>query len=351
MLLRFPDGKVGLVHTVTGTGFKIKSVSGSNLTLTAGMKLSAFSDAQESGSDGPAPVRWGITSVSNRIQAFRTAIEITDIQNMSGVEFEINGENRFLPYEMIKGLQYHKAKISLAFWLGEVSTTAFSDTNPALVGSNSRGIQTTRGMDQYITTYGVADTVATPGSYVIGDLRDFVAQLTAKRAPKEYWEVGSHAAVSLKSDFLKNLGSSGVTSGRMVVNDRKLDFEVETYRYGGYTFHLRAINVLSNENVVNYIGTGSNKIDVARSLYYLPLGKTPVYGNGMVDYFCYRYMTSSIGGNTPNRTTDGFITEVMTGALAPIPTDRRNVLTVDWTSHAGLDVSNPKVFGRSIVTT
>lgn len=347
-LLYFPDGKVARVQSATNDGFVAKSVDGSNLTLTAGMKLSAFSNAQEEGSDGADPVRWGLSALSNRIQIFQDSIQITDIQNMSGVEFEINGQNRFLPYQLIKLHQYHRGQIALAFWMGKVSTTLFSDTTPALVGTNGRGVQTTRGFDQYITDYGIADQVATPGTLTLADFGDLEAQLVANRAPKEFMVVGSQGVITAMSDFLKGLNSSGVTSAMLNVNGRELDFEVEKFRHGGFTFNLRMLNVLSNTSVINYVGTGTGKIDIANSAYFLPLGKVPTVkgSGGLVDYFRYRYMTPKAAQNSPNSTSNGRTVETMTGGLAPIPTGKEQTMDVQLTTNMGLEVFKPKAFAK-----
>lgn len=352
VLLRFPNGFVGRVQTVANaSSFTCTAVDGNNLTLTAGMKISAFSNAQEEGSDGPDPMKWGMSSLSNRIQIFRNSVEITDVQNMSAIELEIAGQNMLLPYLMIKGMQRHRGDQALAFWMGRVSTTLFSDASPTLTGAGGKGVQTTRGMDQYVTTYGKTDQVANTGVITLADINDAEALLVAARAPKEFMIVGSQSVVNPYSDFLKGLPSSGaMSSAQMSVNGRTVDLEVETFSHGGFKFHLRQLNVLSNESVINYIGTGAAKIDIARSAYFLPLGKVPTLkGGGMVDYFRYRYMKPQAGPNGANSKTNGRTLEVMTGGLAPIPTSDKLVLKTTWTTNAGLEITAPQKFLKQVV--
>ena len=106
---------------------------------------------------------------------FRNAIKITDVQNASKIELEFNGKPYILPYEMIQGLQKHRGDISLAMWLGEVSNTLFADvdgptttaTPPYLQGSTGYGVQTTRGMDSYITNYGINDSITNAGTFTL----------------------------------------------------------------------------------------------------------------------------------------------------------------------------------------
>jgi hypothetical protein len=370
-LLKFPSGSVGRVQTKNGTAsysINVQSVSGTALAASLaamnGVKLSAFSNAQEEGSIEPGTRRWSVNSLQNRVQIFRNAIKITDVQNASKIELEFNGKPYILPYEMIQGLQKHRGDISLAMWLGEVSNTLFADvdgptstaTPPYLQGTTGYGVQTTRGMDSYITNYGINDSVLTPGTFTLVDLSDLEAQLTAVRAPMEYMIAGSNPAVAVISDFLKNLPSSGVTynnttpntsapnpfyksgvnSGMLSVNGREIDLQAEKFMHGGYTYNLKAFKVLSNTDVINYTGG-----PIAKSIYFLPMGKVKTVGGGMNDYFRYKYMAQPAPGTGSVETA-----ELMTGALAPTPTNQEQSLTVSWTSNMGLEVFAPNKFAK-----
>lgn len=379
-LLKFPSGAVGRVQTKNGatpSTINVQSVTGNPLAATlaamAGVKLSAFSNAQEEGSIEPGSRRWSVNSLQNRVQIFRNAIKITDVQNASKIELEFNGKPYILPYEMIQGLQKHRGDISLAMWLGEVSNTLFADVNgpttdvlsPYLQGTTGYGVQTTRGMDSYITNYGINDSVTTAGVFTLADLSDLEAQLTAVRAPMEYMIAGSNPAVAVISDFLKNLPSSGtsittntlptpispnttttvanngfyksgVNSGMLSVNGREIDLQAEKFMHGGYTYNLKAFKVLSNTDVINYTGG-----PIAKSIYFLPMGKVKTVGGGMNDYFRYKYMAQPAPGTGSVETA-----ELMTGALAPTPTNQEQSLTVSWTSNMGLEVFAPNKFAK-----
>ena len=377
-LLKFPSGAVGRVQEKQPAAIiKVQSVSGTALAASLaamnGVKLSAFSNAQEEGSVEPGTRRWSVNSLQNRVQIFRNAIKITDVQNASKIELEFNGKPYILPYEMIQGLQKHRGDISLAMWLGEVSNTLFADvdgptataTPPYLQGETGYGVQTTRGMDSYITNYGINDSVTTAGTFTLSDLSDLEAQLTAVRAPMEYMIAGSNPAVAVISDFLKNLPSSGTTittntlatpipphtattvanngyyrsgvnSGVLSVNGREIDLQAEKFMHGGYTYNLKAFKVLSNTDVINYTGG-----PIAKSIYFLPMGKVKTVGGGMNDYFRYKYMAQPAPGTGSVETA-----ELMTGALAPTPTNQEQSLTVSWTSNMGLEVFAPNKFAK-----
>ena len=182
----------------------------------------------------------------------------------------------------------------------------------------------------------------------------------------EYMIAGSNPAVAVISDFLKNLPSSGATittnvntatppvgfssqstanngfyksginSGMLSVNGREIDLQAEKFMHGGYTYNLKAFKVLSNTDVINYTGG-----PIAKSIYFLPMGKVKTVGGGMNDYFRYKYMAQPAPGTGSVETA-----ELMTGALAPTPTNQEQSLTVSWTSNMGLEVFAPNKFAK-----
>lgn len=356
-LIRVPltvGSAVVRVTSKTSAGFilNVASVTNSTITVTAGTG-SAFSNAQVEGSGAPTARRWLVGKLGNQTQIFRNSLVITDVQNMSKVELEFNGKPYILPYEMIQGLQKHRGDISLAMWLGEVSATTFAGA----AGSSYSDIpgtynyQTTRGMDSYIESYGITGqtTGYASGAFTLPDLTSIEAQLIANRAPFEYMMAGSTSAVATISDFLKNLPSSGVVpasnasnvqnglySGRLNIDGREVDLEVEKFKHAGFTFNLKAFKVLSNNEVMAYTNS-----TVQKSIYFLPMGKVKTVGGGMVDYFRYRYLPQPTPGQGSSETA-----EIMTGGLAPTPTNQEMNLTTTWTSNMGLEVFAPSKFAK-----
>lgn len=356
-LIKFPDvsyassgniGKVSSKNTTTRTVVIDAVVTGITgyLTAATGNKLSCFSNAQPEGSNAPEQRRWLVNKLQNQTQIFRNTMKITDVQNMSKIELEFNGKPYILPYENIQSLQKHRGDISLALWLGQASTDTFQ--GQAFTQYNQTyATQTTRGMDSYISSYGINGQVAVPGTFTLADLSAMEAQLIAARSPFEYMIAGSNAAVATISDFLKNLPSSsatapagtGVNSARIVVDGREIDLEAEKFRHGGFTFNLKAFKVLSNQDVMAYTGS-----TVTKSAYFMPMGKVKTVGGGMADYFRYRYQPQPTPGLGSSETA-----EIMTGALAPTPTNQEMSLTTTWTSNIGLEVFAPNRFAKYVV--
>lgn len=352
-LIRTPAGQAARVQTVSGNpsgAFTAQSVNATVLTVVAGNKLSVFSNAQEEGSDGPTPKRWDLGELSNVIQIFRKATQITDVQQNTGIEVMVNGQPSFLSFEMIRALQDHKADISLAMLLGNLGGTLFSDSSPTLSGVNGRGVQTTRGLDEYTTTYGINDSVTTPGTYTLSDLADLASQFRAARAPMDYMTIGNGDAVTVLQNMLLGLPGAGsmttVRLNRDAANDSNLDFNVAKFSYSGFNWHLKPMKIFDNTSVINYVASSSTKPSVARSLYFLPMGKTPSIGGAPTDYVRMRYMAAQSG---PGGTSNGVISEIMTGGLAPVPTSDQMTLKVTYNSNAGLEILAPQKFGKQVV--
>jgi hypothetical protein len=91
---------------------------------------------------------------------------------------------------------------------------ALVDPNTVTGGGGGGAVQTTRGLDKYITTYSTAVTVAgTLGTVAITDIDAMCDALLASRAPKQYMVVSMGSKARSAFDvYLQNLNNSGLTS-------------------------------------------------------------------------------------------------------------------------------------------
>ena len=347
VLLKWAGG-VARVQTVPSTSsFTAQSLTSSVLTLTAGTFLSAFSNAQEEGSTGPTGQRWDVTSITNQIQVFRNTTSLTDIQMRSGVEFTVDGQDSIVPFEAIKLKQLHDLQISAAMFMGTPADTLFSSASPTLTGANGRGVQTTGGLDWYTGLYGVNDSVATPGTVVLGDLGDTTTLLTAARSPRKYVVGGNHAAILAYTNFLKGLPSSGAMSSlRVDIDGKMVDLEVTKAMFGGFELNFHELGLLNNTDIM---GSGASALAVTKNTYWMPLGMVNTVRNGMAPYMRYRYIRPAVmGSSAQNRTINGATMETITGGLAPVPTNNTLTADVTLTSSMGFEVFNPQAFAKVV---
>jgi len=333
-LVLFPDGKVGyVVSKAATTNIVVRSIDGTNLTLVATNRISFFSNAAGEGSLSPAAKRWGITKYANQVQIFKGKFEVTDVQKASKVEVDFQGK----PYYMYKGqhdsLMKFRDDIAAAMMFGRRSSTKFSDASPTLVDAEGKPVQTTMGLDQYITTLGSDLSLLTAGSLALADIKALIQLLNRNRSPKEYFLFVGTAQNILWDDVFNNLGNAGITAGagisgaaRFNIEGRDIELGIDKIKIYGTTFYKKHLPILDHKNIINFTG-GYNAKDAA---YGVPYTKVKTVDGGQEDRMQVRYM---LEGNT-----DFKYREIVLGGLAPTPTNERSVLELHYSSIQGLEM-------------
>ncbi len=323
----------------------IKGVSGVTLSVTAGDKLPSFSVAVGERSDTPLNLRYGLTKYYNKVQIQRETSQITDVENALTLEVNFNGQPKIIVKDHLEKTIKMKGNLNAAFLMSDVSDTSFTDASPALVDNNAPTngggggpIQTTRGLDKYITTYGVSTTAASPGTVAIADFNTMADALIANRCPKQYMVVGSSAARRAMDVYIQNLNNSGLTSIRMNVDvqgGKKVNTQVLEYKYGNFEFNFGDMPILDHPVIA--FGTV-----IKKSMYFLPLsGTVKVEGGANMPNMQIRYF--------PKQTKYGndMINEIPSGAFNPIsPSGTISEWRTDWETTQGLEVLGAQWFGR-----
>jgi hypothetical protein len=351
----FVNGNVGLVSTVTNSSgidtVVIKSVSGANLSCTAGDQLSIFSMAVGENSSSPTNLRYGVTRYFNKLQIFRETSKITDVQSAATVEVNFQGQNKWFYKDQWEKTVKLKGNINAAFWGGDMSNTSFSDTNPFLldpvngpsqtstsVGGGGGAIQTTRGVNKYIALYGQTLVNGTLGTYQQTNLDNIQDVLISVRSPKQYLVAGSSKALRATDRFFKALGSSGLNSVRLIVDGHEVDMNVNKVMYGGFEFNYMLMPILDHPTLFS-------QTDISRSLYYIPYNnKVKVEGGGSDAAIRVRYFPKqSLYGND-------LINEIHGGGYSPVnPNGSGANVQVDWVTTQGLECLGVQQFAKQVV--
>ena len=339
-LVIFPTKQItGYVYSVTTSSgidtLVIKSVSGANISTTAGDQLSIYSNAYGERADAPTNVRYGVTSYFNKYQIFQVTSQITDVQTAATIEVDFEGQNKYAVKDQIDKAIKLKGNINGAFIGGDMSTTSFTDTNPTLTDQNivSGGggggpVQTTRGVNKYIDLYG---TTLNPGNVSFGAIDDALDNLIANRAPKDQMVIGSSKVRRIYDVFLKNLGSAGVNSVRLVVDGQELNFTVDEFSYGGFNVKFATMPILDHPTMFKYT-------NIVKYAYWVPYDmRVPVYGGGYDPAMRVRYIPNPLPyGND-------LIGESHTGALSQVnPTGTVQEWKTVYTSRQGFEFIAPQ---------
>lgn len=331
------QGFVSQVTSVSGVDtVKIQSVNNQPLYAVANDILSWSSNAFGEKSDAPANRKYGVTRYINQVQIFREVDEITDIQKVSKIEVSINGQPYYTPLNHIYKLKSLNGFISAQMIAGIQSSTLFSDASPYLADANGNPVQTTMGMDQYITTYGATNQVATLGTVGFSDVNTMIDTFLANKAPRDQMGFGGSRSKRPFDVWLKNLGSSGVNSVRLIIDGKEVNMEVDRFSYGNFQFEFIYLPIFDHPQLFGPTITP----DINGSIYWIPKDKVQVEGGGMEPRMQIRYLPKAMAGG--NSMSNGIITEWHTGALAPIPTSSVAVWKTDWITNQGLELLGVK---------
>jgi len=325
--------------TATITG---RSVNNTPFFVTVNDEISFGSNAQPEKSTAPTNRRYGLTKYYNLIQIFREVDDITDVQKVAKIEVNVGGDYHILPYQTLMKAVKMKGDISIQMLMGTQSTTSFGDANPFLAdGTSGLPIQTTGGLDWYVTTYGISDQAAVLGTFGFTELDEIIDNFIANKAPKEHMVFMASASYRILSKFLKGLGSAAVESRKLTVDGKSFDWEVEQLKYGGYTFDFVYLPIFDHPQLV-----GDILPDISGSLYFVPKDQVDTVDNGNQPRMQIRYTPTPFMGSSANTSADGMIREWRTGALAEVPTSSEMVLHTDWETAQGLECIAVKHFQK-----
>lgn len=334
------------VQAVTfGSGTATLTVrTGSNSTpfyATVNDLVQFGSNAFAEKSDAPVNRRYPVTKYFNLIQIFREVDEISDVQKVAKIEVQINGDYHILPYQHIQKVIKLNGDISVQMIAGVQSATSFNDTNPFLADpTTGLPVQLTGGLDWYIRTYGISDGSAVLGVFGFTELDDIINNWLANKAPMDQMAFMGSNAKRLLDKFFKNLGSSGVTSVRMIIDGRTLDLNVDHVSYGGAEIDFIHIPIFDHPQLFSATLTP----DINGSIYFVPKDQIETVDGGREPRIQIRNTPSPFMG--ANGSSNGIIKEWRTGALAEIPTSSVTQLHTDWYTAQGLECLGVKHFQK-----
>jgi hypothetical protein len=194
------------------------------------------------------------------------------------------------------------------------------------------------GLDQYTTTYGASGQVASLGTVLLSDVATMADNFLANKAPMQQMGFGGSKSKRPWDNLFKNLGSSGVTSVRLIIDGRDADYMVD--KVSIYDMDLEFVHLPIFDHPQLFSPTVVP--DIVGSRYWVPKDKVQVVGGGMEGRLQLRYLPKAMAGGVSN----GLITEWYTGALAPTPTSSEQVFRTEWIANVGLEAYGVKHFQK-----
>ncbi len=338
-LILFPNQKVGLVYaksdSASGDTISVKAVDGtSDLQPAADQLLSIFSNAQGEGSLAPDPSRWGMDKEFNQIQIFKDSYQLTDVQLASTIEVEYQGKRYYVYKAAMESLRKFRGDVAHSMLFGRISDENFTNGAPTLTDTEGNPVQTTKGLDQYITDAGSLFPGTTVNQAFFQDLSKKLDQV---RVTSDMWLFMGGIPCIAFDDYLNGLGNSGTLAqagGRFSLDGRNLDFGVDSFKLYGRTYGKKKLPLLDNLTTVNFTGSaGFEKV-----IYGVPADKVKTHGGeGMVDRFRTRYMEVPGAANN-NSYGNVKYRELHLGGLASTPTNSRSVLECVFETRQGFEL-------------
>lgn len=273
-------GKVGYVHNVTYAGndatLVIKSNDGTNLAIAAGEKIKFYGTTVGEKSVDMESIFIGAQRYFQLLQIFRDSHSETDVAKLSEVEATAKGGGKvYSYYEYVQKWLKVKAVADANHFIGQIGASEFSSTvNPLADPTGGGTMQFERGLYQYISSLGVLDDITTAGSPTLtGDIATMIQLLIAKKAGNKYNLFGATEPIGKIDDHLKNLpsGSVGVSSARMNMDGKTLNFEVEKINYRGFTLQKYLMPILNQPDLF-----GNTLFD--NGIFWQPEGRVSVVG-------------------------------------------------------------------------
>lgn len=342
-------GKQARVQAITyGSGtatLTVRSVAGNSSAFYATVSdLVQFgSDAFAEGSSAPENRRYPLTKYYNNIQIFREVDKITDVQKVAKIEVNVGGDYHILPYQIVQKLIKLNGDISVQMLAGVQSSTLFNDSNPFLADpSTGLPIQTTGGLDWYVTTYGITDQSAVLGTFGFTELDDIIDNWIANKSPQDQMGFMGSRPAGVLDKFFKNLGSSGVTSVRLVIDGQTLNFNVNHVSYRGFEIDFIMVPIYDHPQLFSPTLVS----DINGSIYFVPKDQIDTVDNGRQPRIQIRHTPTPFMGQSANKSANGIITEWRVGALAEVPTDGTMSLTTNWETAQGLECLGVALFQK-----
>jgi len=326
--------KQGVVVAVTPAtpSFEIRPLeSGATIgTPVADDEFVYTGSAHIEGGSAPEGHRPEWYDTQNRIQIFKDADEITELQDASVMKFQHNGSPRALYKMQADLLLRHRAKIAAGLMVGLQSDTEDADNYKTY---------TTQGLYNYIIggdgkkmTTGGVNTSLGGSAVTLAKLRETSRALDKKGAPKSFMV---YAGGDWKADFEEEVRTlTGVAAGGIRWDmwgdsdpkKRAADLGVDVFRVYGRTLNVKAVDAFDKEELFASKGYA----DLAGTAMFVPNSEVKInHGKKSVQRMKLRYM-NGVGG-------DYIHSENVTGRLAPTPTNTTATLKVDYMTIIGLE--------------
>ena len=335
-------GYRSLVTAVSGNDVTVKPLNSAAIAheaLAVNDKVIFFSNAYAEGTGVERGYNYGITKYTNNIQIIKGNYSVTDLEVKTKVEVEFEGKN----YYFIKGVNdmFLRFKMDIAY------THLLGEKSASLTDDGGATVYTTQGLEKAIRGNGVVLPLDTSTFTTFRDtFKTFNRGLDQARGPREYWQWAGADMDNYIDDWLGQLTETingGINYNSFGTGDSKkksIDLGFNSYRIYGRTHHKKRIDALDNPEL-----TAAAGFPYPDMLFMIPTGKVKCEGTKeMKERFRIRYIESVADRRVMQEGPTKYH-EILTGGLAPVPTNNQMTLDVSYATWQGPEYLGLEHFG------
>lgn len=335
-------GYRSFVSAVSGNDVTVKPVNSASIAheaLAATDKVTFFSNAYAEGTSVNPGYIYGTNRYTNNIQIIKGDYSVTDLEAKTKVEVEFEGK----PYYFIKGVNdaFTRFKMDIAY------TILLGEKSASLTDADGKTVYTTQGLEKAIRGNGVVLPLDTSSfDNFRSTFKAFNRGLDQARGPKEYWQWVGADIDNYIDDWLGQLTET--VNGGLVYNsfgkgnakEKSIDLGFNSYRIYGRTHHKKRIDALDNPEL-----TAAAGFPYPDMLFMIPTGKVKCnHTKEMKERFRIRYIESPADPRIMQEGPTKYH-EILTGGLAPRPTNKEMRLDVSYTTWQGPEFMGLEHFG------
>ncbi len=254
----------------------------------AGTKFVFFASAFGDGTGQPGPTARIPVTYQNYIQIFKNQKKSDGQQAATQTYWKDpkTGTNLYVNSLVADGEFEIRQQMNFAFLFSEKSNAVPDPTD------STKTAFTTGGLDWYATQQGYTEAY-TSGAMALSDIENVVQNLRYEKSSlKQMILAGVTAGLDIDR-IMKTLNDNGggVNWAQMGIGstaNRILDFGIDGFRHGNYTFMKKNMDALNEQGISNQAAN----VPWPKTAYVLPWGSTTDAAGKQVEYACIRYMQS-----------------------------------------------------------
>jgi hypothetical protein len=273
-------------HTVT-----IKPTNASidlGTETISGTKLVFFASGFGDGTGMPSPTSRLPVTYSNFIQTFKVMKKSDGRQAATETYWKDpkTGTQLYVNSIFNDGEKEIRDQMCYAFLFGEKSSALTDPTD------STKTLYLTGGLDWYAEQQGYTEGY-TSGAMGISDIENVIQNLKYEKAPsKQLILCGVTAGLDIDRVIKAYNDNTGIDFSQMgigSVSGRTVDFGIDGFRHGNFTFMKKSLDGLNEQGISN-AGTGSTTVKWPKVAYILPWGSTVDAAGKPVERVAVRYM-------------------------------------------------------------